>query len=205
VRTSNGKYIKEFEETIADFAGARYGVAVDSGTNAIFLCLKFMEYTGAVEIPKRTYMSVPMAIINAGATPVFRDISWEGSYIMNPTNIIDACNIFYPNMYRTSGMFQILSFQQKKQLGIGKGGMILTDNEEAAKTLRRMAFDGRDYMLGANEDEDIIVGHHMNMPPDDAVRGLLIFNAMNESSYGVGGNDQNYRDLSKLECFKDYV
>jgi hypothetical protein len=83
--------------------------------------------------------------------------------------------------------------------------MILTDNEDAAITLRRMAFDGRDYMLGANEDEDIILGYHMNMTPEDAVKGLLLFNGMNESSYGIGGDSMNYRDLTKMECFNGYT
>lgn len=204
MRKHNGQFIKEFEQTIANFAGSRYGVAVDSGSNAIFLCLKYVGYEGAVEIPAHTYMSVPMAIINAGCTPVFREYEWEGSYTMTPTNIVDSCQQFYPDMYRTSGMFQILSFQAKKTLGIGKGGMILTDSLEAAKTLRRMAFDGRDYMKGANQDKGIILGYHMNMTPEDAATGIIKFNALNEQMFGNSGGSSIYRDLRQMECFNGY-
>lgn len=201
---NNGEFIKQFEQTVADFAGARYGVAVDSGSNAIFLCLKYLGYEGAVEIPAHTYMSVPMAIINAGCTPVFRDVEWEGSYMMKPTNIIDSCQQFYPDMYKTSGMFQVLSFQAKKTLGIGKGGMILTDSEEASQTLRRMAFDGRDYMLSANDDKKVILGYHMNMTPHDAVSGILKFNSLSRQVFGNSGGSSTYRDLREMECFNDY-
>lgn len=204
MQVHNGEFIRGFEKVIANFTGARYGVAVDSGSNAIFLCLKYLEYQGTVEIPAHTYMSVPMAIINAGCTPVFRDYEWEGCYTLNPTNIIDACQQFYPDMYKTSGMFQVLSFQAKKTLGIGKGGMILTDSEEAAKTLRRMAFDGRDYMKGANQDDGIILGYHMNMTPEEAATGILKFNSLSKHLFGNSGGSAVYRDLRKMECFNEY-
>ena len=145
-----------------------------------------------------------MAIINAGCTPVFRDYEWDGCYTMTPTNIVDACQQFYPDMYKTSGMFQILSFQAKKTLGIGKGGMILTDSLESAKTLRRMAFDGRDYMKGANQDKGIILGYHMNMTPEDAATGILKFNSLNKQIFGNSGGSSVYRDLRQMECFNEY-
>lgn len=201
----NGEFIKLFEERVADYTGAKYAVAVDSGTNAIFLCIKYLNYTGDIVIPKRTYMSVPMSIINAGARPVFKDISWRGQYRFEPVNIIDACNEFYPGMYRDDSCFYILSFQEKKRLPIGKGGMILTNDGNAAKVLRRMAFDGRDYMLGANEDKDITLGYHMNFTPRQAAEGLLRLNQMDINQISPSIGDEIYRDLSKMECFSEYM
>lgn len=201
----NGEFIKLFEEKIAKFTGAKYAIAVDSGTNAIFLCIKYLNYKGIVDIPKRTYMSIPMAIINAGCVPRFRDVMWNGLYKLNPLNIYDACSEFYPNMYQFDDHFYILSFQEKKILSLGKGGMILTNNKIAAKILRRMAFDGRNYLLGANEDNEIIIGYHMNMTPDQATKGILKFNQLNKKSYGSCSSYKTYRDLSKMEIFKNYV
>jgi len=61
------KSVAEFEEAIAHFAGAKYGVAVESGTAAIFLSCVYMG-VGTVTIPKHTYPSVPCSIIHAGGS-----------------------------------------------------------------------------------------------------------------------------------------
>ena len=51
--------VKEFEEKVANFYGATWGIAVDACTHGIELCLR---YVGAnkIVVPKRTYLSVPM-------------------------------------------------------------------------------------------------------------------------------------------------
>lgn len=199
---NNGEFIKIFEEKMSEYTGSKYAVAVDSGTNAIFLCIKYMKYIGEITIPKRTYMGVPMSIINANCKPVFKDVKWEDNYKLSPLNIYDSCASFYPNMYKDDSCFYILSFQEKKIFSLGKGGMILTNDKNASKILRRMSFDGRDYMKGANEDNDIILGYHMNMTPIKAAKGILKINGFNKKSIG---NYKIYRDLSKMECFSSYV
>ena len=62
-----------FEEEVAEYTGAPYAVAVDSCTNALFLCLKYAQkfiplgdVVPEIIIPKETYVSVPQTIINAG-------------------------------------------------------------------------------------------------------------------------------------------
>ena len=43
-----------FEEKIARFAGSKYAVALDSCTNALFLCLKYLKIQNReIEIPSR--------------------------------------------------------------------------------------------------------------------------------------------------------
>ena len=44
-----------FEEEVAEYTGAPYAVAVDSCTNALFLCCKFFD-VDEVTIPKETYL-----------------------------------------------------------------------------------------------------------------------------------------------------
>ena len=58
------KVVKMFEEEVAHYTGAPYAVSVNSCTNALFLCCKYLEVKG-VTIPKRTYLSVPQSIIQA--------------------------------------------------------------------------------------------------------------------------------------------
>jgi len=64
--------IDEFEKQVADYVGCKFGIAVSSGTNAIFLSLQYLKsideinVESDIKIPKQTYVSVPMSIINAG-------------------------------------------------------------------------------------------------------------------------------------------
>jgi len=56
--------VKEFEKSVAEYTGAPYAVAVNSCTSAIFLSLMWQRVNGhlpkEIEIPKLTYVSVPM-------------------------------------------------------------------------------------------------------------------------------------------------
>jgi dTDP-4-amino-4,6-dideoxygalactose transaminase len=90
-----------------------------------------------------------------------------------------------------------LSFQQKKSISIGKGGAILLDNEIDYKILKRMAWDGRDASKSVIDDIDnIILGYHMNMIPDDAAKGVL---KLNQYSGEKIGSYADYPDISV--CF----
>ncbi len=63
------KITEEFEQRLADYTGAKYAVAVDNCSNALFLALKYENIEGQeITIPSRTYPSVPCEIIHAGGT-----------------------------------------------------------------------------------------------------------------------------------------
>jgi GNAT superfamily N-acetyltransferase len=130
--------VKMFEESVAAYTGAKYAVAVDSCTNALFLCLKYREYqngkTGEVKIPSKTYLSVPQSIIHAGYEPIFDSSmnEWQGIYELGDTGIYDAAKRFTSDMYVDDSLM-CLSFHIKKHLKIGKGGMILTNDPEAVE------------------------------------------------------------------------
>ena len=66
--------VEGFENIVAEYAGSKYAVAVDSCTNSMFLCLKYLNASGEITVPKKTYLSVPQLIIHAGCKPVFKDI-----------------------------------------------------------------------------------------------------------------------------------
>ena len=63
------KVVKMFEEEVAHYTGAPYAVSVDSCTNALMLCCKFLKVK-EVTIPTKTYLSVPQSIIQT--LPYFR-------------------------------------------------------------------------------------------------------------------------------------
>ena len=143
------KVVTDFENRIADFSGAKYAVAVESCTAAIFLSC-FYKRVKDVFIPKRTYPSVPCSIIHAGGRVHFTDQAWSGTYELAPYGIVDGALRFRRDMYK--GGLHCLSFHIKKLLPIGRGGMILTDDEQAAHmvqtgTVRRQ----KSYTAGAGQ------------------------------------------------------
>jgi dTDP-4-amino-4,6-dideoxygalactose transaminase len=131
-----------FEQKVAKFAGAKFGVAVDCCSHGLFLSLKYLNATGTIKIPSKTYASVPMQIRHAGCIPELVDFTWTGRYRLDPYPIWDAAVQWHENMY-TDGL-HVVSFQIKKRIPIGRGGMILTNDEDAANWLRKARHDGRD-------------------------------------------------------------
>lgn len=202
--------VDAFEKKVAAYAGSKYGISVDNCTDALYLCLKYLEdktHIRDITIPKRTYLSVPQSIIHAGYNPVFKEIEWDGSYQLDPLPIIDSATKFTKNMY-VKGTFYCLSFHKKKNLPISKGGMILTDDEQFYKWLKVARYEGRHTeVLYENDDIDFL-GWNMYMPPEQAARGITLFNELlkkyGDSQVPNCGGSYKYRDLTSLTVFKRY-
>jgi dTDP-4-amino-4,6-dideoxygalactose transaminase len=187
--------VEAFEAKVAAYAGSKYAVAVDSCTSSLFLCLKYLGATGAVTIPSRTYLSVPETIIHAGCVPRFEFIEWTGAYQLRPYPILDSATRFTAGMY-VSGMYQCLSFHHRKTLGIAKGGMILTDDEKAVEWFKLAEYEGRDRRVPFDVmTEPTICGWNMYMPPEQAARGIVLFEELPERNDDRGGSSK-YPDIS---------
>ena len=195
--------ITMFEDKVAKFAGAKYGVAVDCCSHGLFLSLKFYKdvlkmKNEFVEIPSYTYCSVPMQIKHAGFNPKFKDIQWSGVYQLKPFDIWDGAVRWTKGMYK--GGFHIVSFQLKKRIPIGRGGMILTDDPAAAEWFRKMTYDGRDLNIGYMEDDFQYCGYHYYMTPEDAARGIILMDQVPKKNLDSGNNSM-YSDLSTKKVF----
>jgi dTDP-4-amino-4,6-dideoxygalactose transaminase len=191
-----------FEKKMATFTGSKYAIATDCNTHGIFLVLKYLNSSTKISIPKFTYMSVPMTIHHAGYEFEFDNREWEGIYQLQPLNIWDSAGRYHRGMFVGDDNFQILSFQAKKRLPIGRGGMILTNNEDAYKWLKKMCYDGRDLNKTQQEDDITEMGYHMYMTPEDAARGIIIMDSLPEytdDSYSW----KNYKDLTTNTIFKN--
>ena len=188
-----------FERKVATFAGAKYGVSVDCCTNGLFLSLKYLNAKGLIEIPKNTYQSVPMTIQHAGCHPHFRDEEWSGMYQLKPYPIWDAATRWRRGMYQ--GGLHVVSFQIKKWIPIGRGGMILTDDKAAYDWLVKARYDGRDLSVNQWDDDADICGWHMYMTPEDAARGIILMDQVADENPDCGGW-QNYADQSQKKLWK---
>lgn len=70
-----GEYIEKFEYAWSQFNGTKYGIACNSGTNALFLALKALGIKEGDEVivPEFTMTASAWAVTYTGATPIFVD------------------------------------------------------------------------------------------------------------------------------------
>jgi len=198
-----------FEEEMADYTGAPYALAIDNCTDALFLCCMYLKTVGLlpkeITIPSRTYLSVPQSIIQSGAEVVFdkreETNNWFGMYQLKPTPIYDSAKRLRRNMYIPE-TYLCLSFNIKKPLTIGKGGMILTDDTNMVPWIKRARYEGRNPDVYYKTDDLTFCGWNMYMEPLSAARGLALM-----AHYDFDGRDvdepNGYRELTEFTLFKN--
>jgi dTDP-4-amino-4,6-dideoxygalactose transaminase len=199
VKKMDFRVVTTFENCIADYFGSPYAVAVDCCTHGIELCLR-MENIQHYSVPKRTYISVPFLAKKLGISFEWRDEDWQDYYYLGGTNIIDAAVLWRANSY-IPGSFMNLSFQYRKHLSLGRGGMILTDSKDDAIVLKKMSYDGRLPNIPWREQNIDTMGYHYYMTPEVANKGLnnmLNAVATNPKKWTI----EDWPDLTKMEIFK---
>ena len=182
-----------FEKKISSYVGSKFGVAVDCCTHGIFLSLKYLKSKDTLIIPENTYISIPNVINMAGYKFKFEKIQWDGDYQINPLPIIDSACKFTKKMYKQNTL-TCLSFHHRKQIPIGRGGMILTDDKAAYEWLKMARYDGRHLDKKYDEDNFEILGYHMYMTPEQACIGLEKFEEFNDNNSSIGSSE-TYKSL----------
>lgn len=195
-----------FEYKVAHFSGSKFAVAVDCCSHGIFLALKYLQSIGeltneTLTIPNRTYISAPMQILHAGLNVEFEELEWSGAYQLKGSRVWDGAVRWTKDMYVGDNALQIISFQIKKRIPIGKGGIILTDDYDTYKWLKLASYDGRDLTTPYDSENHVtMMGYHMYMTPEDAARGIILIDAVNSNSeiHEDSGNHTSYPDVSNI-------
>ena len=135
----------------------------------------------------------------------FTEEEWKdyyeiGGWIGKPTGVIDAA-VFWKRDGYIPGKFMCLSFQFQKHLSLGRGGMILTDDADAAKKLKKMSYDGREPNVPWREQNVDTMGYHYYMTPETAEIGI------NKLQKAIKTEPrewtvQDWPDLRDMEIFK---
>lgn len=189
----------EFESIVSEWFGAKYGIAVDSCTHGIELCLRHIGID-EIEVPKRTYLSIPFLSNKLNVPLKWKDEDWRDYYEIGNTGVYDAAVLWRENSYIPKTMM-CLSFQFQKHLSLGRGGMILLDDEDSFKSLRKMVYDGREPNVPWRDQNIDTIGYHYYMTPETAELGLRKFqDAVNETPRKWNLDD--WPDLTQLEVFK---
>lgn len=193
------EYVTEFESQIASFFGAPYAVATDSCTHALELCLRYTGFNN-ITIPMRTYISVPMTCMKLGLNWNWKEEEWTDYYHIGNTTIVDAAVLWGKNTYLPN-TFMCLSFQFKKHLNLGRGGMILLQEKDDYDTLKKMSYDGRDLSRAWAEQDIDTIGYHYYMTPEVAKTGIELLNERKKIP-GKKWSHRDYPNLTQMSVFK---
>jgi perosamine synthetase len=72
---ADGPHVGEFEKEFARYVGSKYAVAVNSGTSALEIMLRFLNVKmREVIVPTNTFVATPSSVLLAGGKPVFADM-----------------------------------------------------------------------------------------------------------------------------------
>jgi hypothetical protein len=70
----------------------------------------------------------------------------------------------------------------------------------AYEYLKKIRYDGRDLNKSQLEDDIDLFGYHMYMTPEDAARGLILFNQLNVEHEDTHSSE-SYKDITKNSIF----
>jgi aminotransferase in exopolysaccharide biosynthesis len=75
--SSVGSYVTRFEEELAKYVGAGFGVATSNGTSALHVAMKVCGVTSDdyVIVPNLTFIASPNSVVYNGSTPIFLDVN----------------------------------------------------------------------------------------------------------------------------------
>jgi dTDP-4-amino-4,6-dideoxygalactose transaminase len=213
---------EDFEKELAKYTGAPYVICVDNQSNGLFLALHYwiqkrkkehkadFKYIEIIDVPQRTYPSVPCEVIHAGAQVNFTKVEGntiKGAYQLKPSNIWDSALRFTADMYIPDSMMCISFTGAYKHFKLSKGGAILLDDLDAYNWLKKARFSGRSECSYHEDDfdENPVIGWNFYMMPELSARGLLLINQFYNSDGSKKYNEDlelPYPDLSKFKIWK---
>ncbi len=205
---TTGKVTEEVEQMIANYTGAKYCVLVNSCTSALHLCIEYLKQfkygkNFRAYVPALTFAGTVIPVIHAGGKVVFGDV--DETMCLNPqskypfdvampvhlcgveaktnylTDVIeDSAHFIKKDQCKDSDHFFCYSFYATKNLPMGEGGAICTNNQHAANWFAQarhhgISKDGWKRYAGGNWHYDIeFMGWKYN--PSDILSALLKIN-----------------------------
>ncbi len=160
-RYIGGPAVEAFERDWAAYCGTGYAVGVGNGTDALELTLIALEIGAGDEVivPSNTFIATAAAVVRAGATPRFADVS-DDTLLMTPDTLAAALTP------RT----RAVSFYPGKNLGaFGDAGAVVTARPELADRVRALANHGRSH--GSSHYEHDFVGTNSRL---DALQAIAL-------------------------------
>lgn len=103
-KTIRGEHIAEFENSVAEIFGKKFGVMVNSGSSANLLAVELLNLPEGSEVitPMLTFSTTLAPLLQKRLRPVFVDVL-EGSYVVSPDQVLRALSkktraLFIPSL-----------------------------------------------------------------------------------------------------------
>jgi dTDP-4-amino-4,6-dideoxygalactose transaminase len=102
-----GQRIADFEQAFAHWLGAGEAIGMANGTDALELALRALSLSPGAEVivPANTFIAAAEAVVLAGATPVFADVSPD-TMLLTPAHVAAALT------YRTAAVIVVHLYGQ---------------------------------------------------------------------------------------------
>jgi len=206
------KIVDSFEQSIAEFVGAKYACSLHSATSAIFLSLLEKQKT-IIEIPSVLPPVVPNAIMCSGHQVLFRDdTEWVGhSYILHEFEdykIIDSAQQIYENQYKVEANeedIMIFSFYPTKPIGSIDGGMVVSNDKEKIDRLRVLSRNGISLEQNSWERKVILPGWKLYMNSVQAYVANENFKKLSEKMSRYRAVREAYNSAFNLKNTSDHL
>ena len=143
---------------------------------------------------------MPFLANKLGIELEWKDEAWQDYYELGSTKILDSAVLWGYNEY-IKGTMMCLSFQYRKHLSLGRGGMILLDDRQAYDQLKKMSYDGRLPDMPWREQNIDSFGYHYYMTPETAQLGLDRLQQAIKTK-PKKWTIEDWPDLTKMEIFK---
>lgn len=142
-----GPEVGELESAIAGLMGVEHAVACASGTDALLLALKTVDWKPADEVVTSpfTFFATAGAIVNAGARPVFVDID-PVTFLVTPEAMADACTERTRGVLPVDLFGQMAAMERYAPLARRVGAILVEDAAQAIGARREV--DGTWYTPG---------------------------------------------------------
>ena len=183
----NGGTVQRFEQAFAEYVGAKYCIALCNGTATLHTALAALGVKPGdrVAVPPLTMASTTIAVLHAGAVPVFVDVDPD-TWLIDPISVVDKMPNFETpfgvpvSLYGLHGKwnsahivddaaqtlrphgdaaFTSYSFQASKILALGEGGMLATNDEELARKAREFSSLGYDMSADTSKIDPATLKH----------------------------------------------
>jgi len=173
----HGEVVKEFEQAICEYVGAKYAASFFSASYALYCIMKsrvctpsvplIMNHTGrfapTVSVPSMIPPVVPNAIRSVGYDLDFTDdTAWVGGSYQLLENVIDSAQRLDRNQYVNECAdddLLVFSFYPTKPLSSLDGGIVVSNNKEKIDDLKSLSFYGMEYHEDSWSRNQIQVGY----------------------------------------------
>jgi len=129
---TQGKKVKSFEETFANYIGVEHAVAVTNGTSALDIALKTLRIGlgDEVIVPAFSFIASSNCVLFQGAKPVFADID-QRSFNIDPSDVNEKITAKTKAIITVHLFGQPAQMEELKEIAQDHGILLIEDAAQA--------------------------------------------------------------------------